>query len=140
MQLTLSEAAFLECFCLQSMTFITQAALNGFLKSIDFTWFMGSGSMIGRGLTFLSETFPSNYTFPERAQIQTLEGQEKIMIVSELVKLGCELSLSRVSKTSLFVMGTQVNLRFAVALAGSVHGGSPVVKIKVLSSRTDLWL
>lgn len=66
MQLALPGAGFAEYVCLQNMTFISQAALNGLVKTIKFTWFMESVNLTGKGLIFLSKFFLNNYTFPER--------------------------------------------------------------------------
>lgn len=72
-------------FFLQSTTFISQAVVTGFVKTIIFTWFMGSVSLTGRGLTFLSETFPNNYTFPERVpDIESLKPWENYNCIRTL--------------------------------------------------------
>lgn len=58
------------------MTFISWAAVNGLVKTIIFTWVMGSVSLTGRGLIFLSETFPNDYTIPESSDIETVRPEE----------------------------------------------------------------
>lgn len=138
MQLASSGATFVECFCLQNLTFISWAAVNGLVKTVIFSWVMGSVSLRRRGLTFLSETFPNNYTIPESSDTETLRPGENYNCI-RTHEVGMWI-FNQQSKQDLSVShGHKIDsVHFAVTLAGSICDGSPL--IKVLSKSPHLWL